>query len=220
MGFSMRRIVVVGSSCSGKTSMAISIARILCLPHVEIDAIVWLDAWSLPSDEQLLAQMKNVIAPEAWVIDGVFPEHRDMVWSAADTVVWLNFPATVVFTRALRRTIKRCITHEKLGSHNVETWRRTFFSRNSQLLWVIQSWRKRRRDYPKIMRQKKFDHIRFIQFRSPGEAQAWLEKLEAAQAAERAGGPQISGQSMQSQSPPKSPGAWQKYGSNVPPLSA
>jgi len=220
----MRRVVVVGSSCSGKTVMAKSIARILRLPHVEIDAMVWLDDWSLPSDGELLAQMKNVIAPEAWVIDGVFPEHREMVWSAADTVVWLNYPAAIVFTRALRRTIKRCMTHEKLGDHNVETWRRTFFSRNSQLLWVIQSWRKRRRDYPKIMRQKKFKHIRFIQLRSPREAKAWLQKLEASQPAERAGGPQISGQSTQLQSPPQSsqqsPSAWQKYGSNVPPLSA
>jgi adenylate kinase family enzyme len=224
MGFSMRRVVVVGSSCSGKTVMAKSIAGILRLPHVEIDAVVWLDDWSLPSDGQLLSQMKNVIAPESWVIDGVFPEHRDMVWSAADTVVWLNYPASVVFTRALRRTLKRCITHEKLGDHNTETWRRTFFSRDSQLLWVIQSWRKRRRDYPKIMRQKKFDHIRFIQLRSPRETQVWLEKLEAAQAADGTSGSQISGKSMQPQSPlqspPQSPSAWQKYGSNVPPLSA
>ncbi|MGD0139449.1 MAG: adenylate kinase [Tepidisphaeraceae bacterium] len=193
----MRRVVVVGSSCSGKTVMAESISRRLGLPHVELDSMVWLPGWSLPSDESLLTQVSQAIAPDAWVIDGVFPEHRNLVWSRADTVVWLNYPMSVVFMRALRRTLGRCITRQRLGDHNVETWRRTFFSRKSQLLWVIQSWRKRRRDYPKIFRRPEFSHLRFVQLRSPKQAQAWIEKLPAA--------------SMQ----PAPPASWQNYGSTI-----
>ncbi len=193
----MRRVVVVGSSCSGKTVMAEAISRRLGLPHIEVDAMVWLPEWSLPSDDALLAQVSRVTASDAWVIDGVFPEHRKLVWSRADTVVWLNYPMTVVFMRALRRTLKRCLTHEPLGQHNVETWQRTFFSRNSQLLWVVQSWRKRRRDYPKIMRRPEFSHLRFVQIRSPQQAQAWLEKLPAP--AKHAA----------------SPVSWQNYGSTA-----
>jgi hypothetical protein len=104
---------------------------------------------------------------------------------------------SVVFMRALRRTLGRCITRQRLGDHNVETWRRTFFSRKSQLLWVIQSWRKRRRDYPKIFRRPEFSHLRFVQLRSPKQAQAWIEKLPAA--------------SMQ----PAPPASWQNYGSTI-----
>jgi adenylate kinase family enzyme len=193
----MRRVVVVGSSCSGKTVMAESIAQRLGLPHVEIDSMVWLPGWSLPSDEALLTQVSRAIAGDSWVIDGVFPEHRQLVWTRADTVVWLNYPLTVVFMRALRRTIKRCLTREPLGQHNVETWRRTFFSRNSQLLWVIQSWRKRRRDYPKIFRRPEFSHLRFVELRSPEQAQAWLDKLAATSIK------------------PASPESWQNYGSTV-----
>ena len=173
----MRRVVVIGTSCSGKTVLANSISRRLGLPHVEIDSFVWQPNWALPSAQELLETVKMKIAPEAWVIDGVFPEHRDMVWARADTLIWLNYPMTLVFTRALRRTLKRLITRERLGDHNVETWRRTFFSSRSQLLWVIHSWRKRRRDYPKILRRPENRHLRIIQFTHPRQAQAWLDAL-------------------------------------------
>jgi adenylate kinase family enzyme len=176
----MRRIVVVGTSCSGKTVMAKSIARALGLGHYEIDSLVWGPEWSLPSEEGLLRQVDEYTCGDRWVIDGVFPEHRKMVWSRADTVVWLNYPLSVVFPRAFWRTIKRCVTREQLGNHNVETWRRTFLSRNSQLLWVLQTWRKRRRDYPRIMRRPEFGHVRFIELKTPGQAEAFLSRLPGA----------------------------------------
>jgi adenylate kinase family enzyme len=175
----MRRVVVIGASCSGKTTLAKSISKRLGLPHIEIDSFVWRPNWSLPSNMELLAVVTSKIASERWVIDGVFPEHRDMVWARADTLIWLNYPMTLVFGRALRRTLKRLITRERLGEHNVETWRRTFFSSRSQLLWVIHSWRKRRRDYPKILRRPENRHLRIIQFTSPRQAQAWADALSA-----------------------------------------
>jgi len=126
----MRRVVVIGASCSGRTLLAEAISKCLGLPHVEIDSFVWQPIWSLPSEQQLLEMVKSKTSAEAWVIDGVFPEHRDMVWARADRLVWLNYPMTLVFTRALRRTLKRLVTRERLGEHNVETWRRTFFLRS------------------------------------------------------------------------------------------
>jgi adenylate kinase family enzyme len=209
----MRRIVVVGTSCSGKTVMAKSIARALGLPHYEIDSLVWLPKWSLPSDEALLAKVDSFTSADRWVIDGVFPEHRNLVWGRADTVVWLNFPLSTVFTRALVRTIKRCISREQLGNHNVETWRRTFLSRNSQLLWVLKTWRKRRRDYPKIMRRAEFAHIRFVQLRSPGEAQEFLSRLPGASVLQSAAA--AASEIPINSAPGSGSSAWPNHGSSV-----
>jgi adenylate kinase family enzyme len=39
------RIVVVGASGSGKTTMAKALSRALGLPHVELDAINWQPGW-------------------------------------------------------------------------------------------------------------------------------------------------------------------------------
>ncbi|MGD0541394.1 MAG: adenylate kinase [Tepidisphaeraceae bacterium] len=208
----MRRIVVVGASCSGKTTLAQSIAQRLELPHFDMDSIVWGPNWSLPSDEQLLTQVKSIIQHEAWVIDGVFPEHRDLVWARADTIVWLNYPMTLVFSRALRRTLKRCITRQQLGDHNVETWRRTFFSSRSQLLWVIHSWRKRRRDYPKIFRRPENRHLRIFRFSSPRRAEAWLAALRPE--------PISPAFSPDGEETHPSPATWQNYGEKRNSLTA
>ena len=195
----MRRVVVVGASCSGKTTLARAVAQRLGVGHIEVDRLVWGPNWSLPSDAQLLDLVKSKIAGDGWVIDGVFPEHRDLVWARADTVIWLNYPMSLVFPRAFFRTLKRCITREKLGDHNVETWRRTFFSSRSQLLWVIHSWRKRRRDYPRIFRRPENRHLRILQFTSPRQTEDWLGALS------REGVPD---------------GHWQNYGAGARPLSA
>ncbi|HEX4056549.1 MAG TPA: hypothetical protein VHX86_19985 [Tepidisphaeraceae bacterium] len=213
-GEQMRRVVVVGASCSGKTTLARSISARLNLPHIEIDALVWGPNWSLPSDEQLLAQVISKIAPDFWVIDGVFPEHRDLVWGRADTIIWLNYPMSLVFPRALVRTLKRCITRERLGDHNVETWRRSFFSSRSQLLWVIHSWRKRRRDYPKIFRRPENRHLRIFQFTSPRQTEAWLATLSPEAIDPLNAGP---GDSAHGNA---AGGAWQKYGTTADPVPA
>jgi lipopolysaccharide biosynthesis glycosyltransferase/adenylate kinase family enzyme len=174
----MRRIVLIGASCSGKTTLGGSIAKRLGLPFTEFDAIAWRPKWSSPSDEELLAMVKSRTASDGWVIEGLFPEHEDLVWSKADTIIWLNYPMSLVFFRALWRTAKRCITRERLGEHNVETWRRTFFSSNSQLLWVIECWRKFRRDVPRMFRQPKYQHLRTFTFSHPRQTEAWLAKLK------------------------------------------
>jgi adenylate kinase family enzyme len=37
----MARVVVIGTSCVGKTTFARSLARVLSFPHVELDALYW-----------------------------------------------------------------------------------------------------------------------------------------------------------------------------------
>ena len=39
------RIVVVGTSGAGKTTLARRIAALLMLPHIELDAINWQPGW-------------------------------------------------------------------------------------------------------------------------------------------------------------------------------
>ena len=47
----MDRINVVGTSCSGKTTLARDLARRLVLPHVEFDALFWGPNWTpVPTD--------------------------------------------------------------------------------------------------------------------------------------------------------------------------
>ncbi|MDE2841397.1 MAG: AAA family ATPase, partial [Chloroflexota bacterium] len=48
----MERVVVVGTSCSGKTTLARQLSRALGAPHIELDAIHWKPNWqSRPAEE-------------------------------------------------------------------------------------------------------------------------------------------------------------------------
>ena len=41
----MTRVVVIGTSCVGKTTFARSLARVLRFPHIELDTLYWQPNW-------------------------------------------------------------------------------------------------------------------------------------------------------------------------------
>ena len=61
---------------------------------------------------------------------------------------WLDYSLLVIMGRLLRRTFRRALGHHELWSGNRESLRRAFFSRRSILLWALQTYRRRRREYP------------------------------------------------------------------------
>ena len=63
------------------------------------------------------------IAAERWVLDGNYRAVRPAVWTRASTLVWLDLPFPMVFTRALLRTARRIVTREPLFNGNRESLR-------------------------------------------------------------------------------------------------
>ena len=100
-GYDLQRVVVVGTSCSVKTTLANSLSEKLSSPHIELDAIHWLPDW-VPRPSEEFRKLTNVaIAKESWVVDGNYSNSvRDLVWPRATALVWLNYPFRVVFWRA------------------------------------------------------------------------------------------------------------------------
>src|SRR5262245_20140818 len=77
------RVVVVGTSGSGKTTMARRIAAALNLPRIEIDAINWLPGWialSSTDPAEFVRRVEAAIAPDAWVCDGNYSRLMDTLW--------------------------------------------------------------------------------------------------------------------------------------------
>ena len=67
-----QRVWVCGLSGSGKTTAARRLARILDVPHVELDALHWRHRpdWGMPSDEEFLPEVREATAGDAWVVEG------------------------------------------------------------------------------------------------------------------------------------------------------
>lgn len=141
----MRRIIVIGTTGSGKTTTARAIAARLGILHVELDALNWGPNWTEVPWEVFRQRVSEAVAEEAWVVDGNYSKARGIVWPRADTAVWLDFSLPVILWRLLWRTLTRTVTQEELWGGNRERFRTAFFSRDSLFIWALQTYRRRRR---------------------------------------------------------------------------
>lgn len=168
----MRRVVVVGTSGSGKSMLARAIALRLGVPHAELDAMHWGPDWTPHAD--FADRVRDFVAGDAWVLDGAYSQVRHLVWPRADTIVWLDYPMSLVFGRVLRRTARRWWYREVLWNGNRERFWTQVATRDSLLLWVINTWRRRRAEYPKLLASPDVAHARRIRLCSPEAAERWL----------------------------------------------
>ncbi|MBN1179738.1 MAG: adenylate kinase [Anaerolineae bacterium] len=170
-----RRIVVVGTTGSGKTTLAGQLARRIGCPHVELDALHWEPNWTEAPLERFRARTCEALSGACWVTDGNYSKVRDIVWGRADTLVWLDYSLAVVFWRLFRRAVRRIATQEELwGGGNRETFRKQFLSRDSLFVWALKTYRRRKREYATLPVQPEYAHLRVIRLRSPRETAAWL----------------------------------------------
>jgi adenylate kinase family enzyme len=168
-----RRINVVGTTGSGKTTTARRLAERLEIPHVEMDALNWGPNWAPADRDTLRERVAQALVGEAWVVDGNYSSVRDIVWGRADTIVWLDFSLLVTMTQLTRRTVRRVATKEELWGGNRERWT-NFCTRDSILWWGLTTYRRRRREYPMLLAQPEYAHLAVVHLRSPRKARKWL----------------------------------------------
>jgi len=168
----MRRINVVGTSGSGKTTFGTELSRRLGVPRIELDALSWEANWVSVAPEVLRERVAQAVAADTWVVDGNYSATRDLVWGRADTVVWLDYPFATVMWRVIVRTLRRSLRGEVLWSGNRESLRLAF-SRDSIILWALTTYWRRRRDYPRLFRQ--YPKVQFVRLRSPAQARRFLD---------------------------------------------
>ncbi|MBD1874839.1 adenylate kinase [Nodosilinea sp. FACHB-131] len=174
----MRRIAIVGTTGSGKTTLARQVAQRCLLSHVELDALQWEPNWTPTEPQVFRDRVRLALSGDRWVVDGNYSAVRDIVWSRADTVVFLDYPFGLVLRRLLRRTWRRSLHQEELWNGNRETFRQSFFSRDSILVWLLRTYWKKRKQYPALFRQPEYAHLATVQLRSPKAAEKWLLSCE------------------------------------------
>jgi adenylate kinase family enzyme len=173
---SYQRIAVVGTTGSGKTTLARCLAQRLEVPHVELDALHWGPDW-IPAPTAVFRECTaQALSGSQWVVDGNYSQVRDIVWGRADTVVWLDYALPVVMGRLMWRTLKRVVTREELWSGNREGVQGTL-SNDSILLWALRTYWRRRKEYPALFASPERAHLTVVRLRSPRATGDWLSSL-------------------------------------------
>jgi adenylate kinase family enzyme len=143
-------VTVLGTSGSGKTTVAAALAERLGVPHVELDALHHGPNWTEASPEELRRRVEQAIAGhDGWVMDGGYESKLgDLALERADTVVWLDLPLRVGLGRLRRRTSERIRGDVELWGGNRESWRNALVGPRSLFVWAIRSHLRRRRTLP------------------------------------------------------------------------
>ena len=169
---------MVGTTGSGKTAAARRLAAQLGYPYVELDALHWKADWKSTPDDEFRARVAQAVGGETWVVDGNYNKVRDIVWSRADTIVWLDYAFPLILWRLTRRTFGRMVTRQELWAGNRESLR-LLFSRDSILLWALQTYRMLRRTYTALSDDPAWRHVTVVRLRSPRACAAWLARVSS-----------------------------------------
>ena len=174
----MERVVVIGTSCSGKTTFASQLADKLAIAHTELDVLHWLSDWQMRPLEEFRSSVKEVVQKDRWVVDGNYSEVRDITWSRATHLVWLNYPFRTVFSRALSRTLRRVVTREELFAGNRESLGRALFNPDSIVWYVLRTYRRRRREYPQLFQLPQNKHLEIVELQNQIEADRFIAGIQ------------------------------------------
>lgn len=177
--FSYRRLVVIGTTGSGKSTVAERIAKKLRLSYIELDALHWEPGWREASLYAFRERVSRATQVPAWVVAGNYHVVRDLVWPKVETVVWLDYPLLVIFSQLASRTFSRWWTRELLWGTNREPFWNHFkvWSEESLFHWLSKTYWRRKRETPALLELPEHKHLKIIHFNHPLETDEWLEQL-------------------------------------------
>lgn len=181
------RVSVVGTSGSGKTTFARTVAARLGARHIDLDAINWQAGWrdlNTHDPAEFRRRVAELVADDAWACCGNYSKVGDLVRGRATHLVWLDYPRALVMARVLRRSFHRAWTGEELwpGTGNRETFAR-WLDREHPIRWAWDHYAIRRVRGLAMMTDPALAHLQRFQITRPWEARALIDRW----AAERSG---------------------------------
>jgi adenylate kinase family enzyme len=169
----MRRVLVAGNTGAGKTTTGRILAGKLGVPFHEIDELAFRPGWQ--ANPVYPGVVLRVAEEPAWVLDTWGdPRIRAELWNRADTVIWLDYPLSVILPRLFRRSAKRTITHEEIFNGNIESYAE-WLSRDHPLRSAVRDQRPRRAAMIRMIALN--PHLVAVRLSSPAVTDRWLAEL-------------------------------------------
>ena len=175
-----RRIACIGSTTSGKTTLAGRLGALLDITPVDLDALIWEPGWREAHVDVFRDRIRHALAGDGWVTSGNYiTDAQDLVWSRADTVVYLDLSTPLLVRRVITRSWGR--RGVLLWGTNRETFwpQLKFWSRDSLIYFAVTTTRRRRKQFDGWQADPRWSHIRFHRLRSPAEVARFIDAVEA-----------------------------------------
>lgn len=177
--FPYKRVVVVGVTSSGKSTLAELLAQRFDLCYIELDALHWEPNWQPAPLEVFRDRVAKATQAEKWTVAGNYHIARDLIWPKAEVVIWLDYSLLRVLWQLTHRSLKRWWTRELLwGTNREPLWNHfKLWSNESLYHWLFKTYWRRKREYPMLLSQPEHRHLVLLRFKDPTEIKEWLEHL-------------------------------------------
>lgn len=179
------RIVVIGNTSSGKSTIGAQLAGMIGGRHIELDALFWTNPnWQQPAAEDFQAKIQEeLVGQSRWVSSGNYFSWgaQEILWPQADTLIWPDMPFPTVFRRVVTRSWRRWRNDEVLWGTQREQFAKhlkLWDPEQSLISFAIRYHRPKQRQYAAELADPRWAHLRKYRLRSPQAVDAFLGAVE------------------------------------------
>jgi adenylate kinase family enzyme len=166
-----QRIVIAGTSGSGKTMLAARVAAALGIPHIEIDSLFHGPGWT--ARPEFKADVRDFTSQPEWVTEWQYRQVRPLLVERAELMVWLDYSRPLVMRRVARRTLRRRVHRERLWNGNIEGPLWTIFTDRDHIVrWAWRTHHELATRVQDVVRAH--PDLPIVRLRSPKETDRWL----------------------------------------------
>jgi adenylate kinase family enzyme len=171
----MKKVVILGSPGSGKSTFATKLHAKTGIPIVHLDFYYHQRAYNYYNDrEAWVAKVQELMQPAAWLMDGNYKSTIPMRCDAADTIILFRLPSWLCLLRALKR---RVVYHNKKRADMPSEWKEKADWQFLKYVWTFNTQQMPLITETLAQNSSKEIHI----FRTSKEADRFLEQLDANQ---------------------------------------
>lgn len=98
-----KRIIIIGSPGSGKSTFSRKLAEITGIPLIHLDKEYWSSGWVETPNDEWARKHENLLLGEEWIIDGNYGSTMDKRIDRADTIICFELSRVTCVLRYFKR---------------------------------------------------------------------------------------------------------------------
>ena len=160
-----KRIIILGSSGSGKSTFSRKLHDLLGLPLIHLDNIWWKEDRTTITREEFDLKLNEILQEDEWIIDGDYSRTYEDRFKACDTVIFLDYDKETCLAGISERIGKKREDipwiEDKLDPELVELIN-NYETKNRPIIYQL---------------MEKYSNKKAIIFKDRDQAKQWLEDL-------------------------------------------
>jgi adenylate kinase family enzyme len=169
---SIKKVLIIGSPGSGKSTFAIKLSEITNLPLYHLDYFRHDKNSTYKNNPvQWTRFLNKICSNDSWIIDGNYTNSLELRIKRADTIIFFDYPKRISLHRVFKRRVNFIY---KKRSDMPDLWNEKLKLKFIKFVWNFN--KIQRPTIYRILDQYKHDRNLLI-FKRPSEAKRWLNNL-------------------------------------------